>query len=133
MSLVFPGLDAYHLRAVVSAKGVGRVSLMGVVVMVVMMLMTGGRVMVVMPPGAIAGQLPVFAAIAGHESRTCLALPDALLQQVEDLLLETEIGALGKTQARILPSQVLHLALDALHQAAGKELVGQDDDLGHAQ
>ena len=42
MSLVVPWLNAYHLRAVVSAKGVGRVSLMRVVVMLVMMAMTGG-------------------------------------------------------------------------------------------
>ena len=85
----------------VSARGVGRVSPI-LVVMLVMMAMTVGRVVVVMHPGPVPGQLPVFAAIAGHESRARLALPHALLQQVEDLILEAEIGALGKTQVRIL-------------------------------
>ena len=57
----------------------------------------------------------------------------ALLQQLEDFGFQAELRATGKTHLRVLATQVFHLALDALHQGTGVQVVGQHDHLLHAE
>ena len=78
--------------------------------------------------------LAVAAAVAGQAAvgGAGLQVGDALLQQLEDFLLKPEVRRAGEADPRILRAQVLDLAVDALHQRAGVEVVGQHDDLAHA-
>ena len=92
------------------------------------------RVLVRMAVAQIVRDLAVAAAVAGQAAvgGAGLQVGDALLQQLEDFLLKPEVRRAGEADPRILRAQVLDLAVDALHQRAGVEVVGQHDDLAHA-
>ena len=92
-----------------------------------------GPVVMMMRMPRVMRQFPILAAVAGHDTDPRAAVSYPLLDQVEDLRLEAEIVGAGHAQMGILAAKVIHLAADALNQGAGEEVVGQDDDLGHAQ
>ena len=92
-----------------------------------------GAVVMMMRMPRVMRQLPILAAVAGQGADPRPAIPHALIDQIEDLRLEAEIVGAGQAQVGILAAEVVHLTADALDQGAGEEVVGQDDDLGHAQ
>ena len=65
--------------------------------------------------------------------RTALPAFHALFQQRKHLRFKAQVVPERKADLRVLLAQVLQLALDALDQRAGVQVVGQDHDLCHAQ
>lgn len=57
----------------------------------------------------------------------------ALVEHLEDFFLEAEIRRVCETDLRVLLGKTLHLAVDALDERAGEQVIGHDDDLHHAE
>lgn len=57
----------------------------------------------------------------------------ALVEHLEDFFLEAEIWRVCETDLRVLLGETLHLAVDALDERAGEQVIGHDDDLHHAE
>ena len=65
--------------------------------------------------------------------RTALHVSHALLEHLKNFPLKAEIFGRGKADRRVLDFEVFHLALDAFHQCAVEQVVGQNRHLRHAQ
>lgn len=52
---------------------------------------------------------------------------------MEDLLFEAEVFATRKTDVGVLPLQIGHLVFGAFDEPAGEKIIGQDNDLHHAE
>ena len=93
---------------------------------VVQVLVLGGE--------AIAAAVALEQAVGGRGiGETRAALGDACVEQVEDALVEAEVGAEREGDLRVLVLQALDLGVDALHQHAGEEVRRHDADLCHAE
>ena len=102
------------------------------VLMAVVMGMIGAVIVVGAMVMAVGG---VQMVVVPHRGMGRAALPavHALVEQGKNLGLEAEVRRMGKAHAGVLPGQMPHLPVDALHERAGEQVVRQHDDLRHAQ